>query len=367
MAWAWFTPVNERTTVVVEDARPRAAGFVTGVAVAPLYAPSWNDRWPYAVQALAREQPRWVFLSPTWSATRINLPVFEPLPGHDPLLADVERMAAQVKEVGLGVALYPGVRFPVEVADWWSQGERSFGWWNSWWDQYRIFVLHYADAAQRVGAQALVLGGEWVAPALPGGTLADGSPSGVPADAEQRWRELFQAVRARFDGRLYWALPDTWADHAPPFLDAVDGVLLLWSPALVEDPRADLNVLRQATEGRLNALQPLAEQWGVPVLLAPAYPAADGGTTPCVAYQNRCLSVADLRPGVTPLGVPVDLQEQVTAYNAFFLAVNQTPWVGGVVVREFYPLAALQDPSASVYGKPAADVVWYWFNAWHQP
>jgi hypothetical protein len=32
-----------------------------------------------------------------------------------------------------------------------------------------------------------------------------------------------------------------------------------------------------------------------------------------------------------------------------------------VVSRGYYPPAALRDKSASVHGKPAADILWYWF------
>jgi len=57
----------------------------------------------------------------------------------------------------------------------------------------------------------------------------------------------------------------------------------------------------------------------------------------------------------------VDLQEQVDIYNALFSAINDRDDVAGIVVRGMYFPAPLQDPSSSVYGKPAWDVLWYWF------
>jgi hypothetical protein len=48
-------------------------------------------------------------------------------------------------------------------------------------------------------------------------------------------------------------------------------------------------------------------------------------------------------------------------YEAMLNAINTRPWVGGVVSRGYYPPALLQDKSASVHGKPAADLLWYWF------
>jgi hypothetical protein len=57
----------------------------------------------------------------------------------------------------------------------------------------------------------------------------------------------------------------------------------------------------------------------------------------------------------------VDLQQQADIYDAVFNAVNARSWVGGLVSRGYFAPAALQDKSASIHGKPAADLLWYWF------
>lgn len=369
-AWRWYEPPGAETVVLAAEPQARPADFVYGVALSPTYTPLWPSMMNGGLQDIRQHlQARWVFLTPTWSATRVNLPVFEAVPGRDPLWQDILTISNLAHQANLQTALYPALRFPGTAEAWWSQAARTFGWWNSWFDRYREMVLHFADAAAATGAQALVLGGAWVTPALPGGLLPDGSPSGVPADAEARWRALFAEVRQHYPGALFWALPFPFpktAPQAPPFLDAVDGLLLEWAPALTEDPQADEATLEQATGALLDdKVYPLQQTWGKPVLLAPAYPAADGGVTGCVRYRNQgCLSPSSLRPGHIPADLAPDLQEQVDAYNALFLSVNARPWVGGIVLREYYPLAALQDPSPSLYGKPAADVAGYWFQTW---
>jgi len=57
----------------------------------------------------------------------------------------------------------------------------------------------------------------------------------------------------------------------------------------------------------------------------------------------------------------LDLQAQADLYEAILTAVNGRPWVSGVVSRGYYPPVALRDKSASAHGKPAADILWYWF------
>lgn len=367
-AWRWYAPPTEETVILAAEPQARPADFIYGVALSPAYTPYWPSMMNNGLQDIRQHlQARWVFLRPTWSATRVNLPVFEAVPGRDPLWQDLVTMASLAHQADLQTALYPAMRFPTTAAEWWAQAARTFGWWNSWFDRYREMALHFADAAAATGAQALVLGGSWVSPALPGGLLPDGSPSSVPADAEQRWRALFAEVRTYYAGTIYWAMPFPDTPHqAPNFLDAVDGILLEWQPALTEDPQADEATLEQATGALLDAqVYPLQQTWGKPILLAPAYPATDGGVTGCPRYHDQgCLPLSSLRPGHIPADLAPDLQEQVDAYNALFLSVNARPWVGGLVIREYYPLAALQDPSPSLYGKPAADVVGYWFKTW---
>jgi hypothetical protein len=59
--------------------------------------------------------------------------------------------------------------------------------------------------------------------------------------------------------------------------------------------------------------------------------------------------------------VALDLQSQANAYQALLTAVNDRPWLSGFVSRGYYPPVALADKSASVNGKPAADIIAFWF------
>ena len=59
--------------------------------------------------------------------------------------------------------------------------------------------------------------------------------------------------------------------------------------------------------------------------------------------------------------VNLDLQQQVDIYDAMFSAINARTWVSGLISRGYFAPVPLQDKSASIHGKPAADLVWYWF------
>ncbi len=172
-----------------------------------------------------------------------------------------------------------------------------------------------------------------MAPALPNGRLADGSPSGIPADASQRWRDILNQVRARYSGKIYWALPSTWIQNPPDFIDAIDGIYLLWMPP-------DLNGQEPTQE---NLEKAAAEQ-------------LDFAIRPIQLLYNQSLILGAFFPS------GADLRGQADQYNALLKIVNQRSWIEGFVTRGYYPPAMLQDESASVHGKPAEPVVTYWFD-----
>ncbi len=104
-------------------------------------------------------------------------------------------------------------------------------------------------------------------------------------------------------------------------------------------------------------------EFNKPLILSIAYPSADGGITARLpATGGGCLDLAELsRPQRDIQDVQLDLMEQVDAYNALLSAVNQRNWISGVVSRGYYPPAALRDKSLSVHGKPAGDLLSFWF------
>jgi hypothetical protein len=365
--WAWLVPEQPATVPSITVA-PRGASFIAGIEFLPYYQPNWEPRWPKAIKAVSDLGANWLFLTPTWSFTRNLPPVLEPLPGQDPLWPTLVNMINQARNANLNVAVFPIPRFPTEAANWWQDSRRDFSWWVSWFDHYRTFILNHADLAARNGAQALILGGEWLQPALPGGILVDGTPSGVPGDAEARWRSLLGEVRARFSGMLIWALPFPEGVQSPPsFLDAVDGVYIMWSAPLAKTISASESEMESEAQKILDGtLMSFQQKLAKPLWLGISYPSADGGVTGCLPTPTGgCLSfdaLARLREDIP--GISLDLLEQTDAYIAMLSAVETRPWISGVVSRGFYPPLPLQDKSTSVYGKPAAGALWFWFPQW---
>jgi hypothetical protein len=276
-------------------------------------------------------------------------------------------MVSQAKALGLNVSIFPSANFPsASSSKFWLNAPRDAQWWQTWFTRYRAFAIHYADLANQSGAQNLILGGDWISPALPGGKLPDGNASNAPADVEAQWKSIIAEVRTHYKGQIYWALPFTEASLDTPFtfLQDVDGIYLLWSAKLATNPGATKTDYANEA-GRLldNEIAPLTAIVKKPVILAVAYPSATGAASECIADgKGGCADWYSLsQPNPDNGAVSLNLQTQADIYEAMLIAVNSRPFITGFISRGYYPPVALQDKSASIHNKPAADILWYWY------
>jgi len=371
--WRWFEN-PEPLSLVGATIAPRANGFVAGIEYQATYRPNFSY---YAPQAFANTKAlgsNLAILTPSWTYTSASPLRFAAQPGRDPLWIDSAIMVSQAKALGINVALFPAPHFPsvtVETTnlisrDFWANAPRDVQWWQTWFTRYRAFAVNYADLAAQTGVSTLILGGDWVGPALPGGTLADGTPSNVPAEAETQWKAIIQDVRAHFKGQILWAMPYTKSNVQTPvnFLRDMDGIYLLWSvPLSTSQTATKTDYANEA--GRLldNEVAPLSSLLGKPVVLAVSYPSAAGAASGCIPNGGGgCADFTELsQPNPDNASVNLSLQTQADVYEAMLNAVNARPWVAGFVSRGYFTPVALQDKSASVYSKPTADILWYWF------
>jgi hypothetical protein len=306
--------------------------FIAGLELQPAYRYAWTSRLPQFLTEAKELGAGYAFLTPTWTFSRSSPPQMEALPVEDPGWDDLLYAAELVHEQGLRLALFPTPHFTGTPSAYWHSGERSFRWWSLWFDRYSSFLRNQADLAERAGADLLILGGDWIAPALPGGRLDDGSPSGVPADADLRWERLVGEVREIYSGQIYWAHPAGEVEDLPDLIDQVDGVYLLW-PLTLGEPSTVFEQSPEAAAGRFldGIVRPLMLLYGKPVLIGAAFEAGD------------------------------DPQAQFEAYSSLLNLVNQRPWIEGLVSRGYTaPYPAPASP-ASVRGQPAAALLAYWF------
>ena len=372
-AWQFVpTPAGAEVPSTGVTPLPRGENFVAGIEFQPGYHPTWTPYLPSTLRHIRELGANWTVLSPTWSFVQVNPLSFEVIPSEDMPWLDLWTTVHWAKEQSLQVALFPGPRFGANGLSaasnlWWESAPRDFAWWAEWFETYRTFALHHASFAQNNNVGMLILGGDWLNPALPNGVMGDGLSSNVPGDAENYWRKILNDVRAQYGGTLAWAMPyPQGIQNPPPFLDQVDVIYLLWSPQLGVADASGEGLRAEASRLLDNFIQPFASVNQKPVVIAMGYPSADGAMTSCLpGLEGGCLPFSALsQPNGDNLAVTLDLTEQTEIYAAMLEVVNERDWIAGVVSRGYYPPVALADKSLSVYGKPAEQWLEFWFLEW---
>ena len=380
-AWYWFDAVTQPGVGELTEVWPRSPSFVAGIELEAVPHPVWVELTRKNIGEIKAMSANWVILPATWTVTSQSPPNFEATPGNDLTSHETIELLREFQKQGLQTALFPSPRFPTSASEWWLETRRDEAWWQAWFDRCRAFYVHFAELATAGGAQALIIGGDWVAPALPEGLFEDGSPSGAPADAAQRWQNLIREVRSRFSGTLIWALPYDQLDQQPMFIDMADMVYLLWSEPLANPGDPSPAGLKAHAEALLDhEVWPNLLLYERPVILGLNYPSISGVLSGCPALpdsanpggcldletnqsvQSLALQHFRLLPESESPSAARNTDEQALAYAALLAAVNDRDWISGFVSRGFYTPAALLDKSASIHGKPAAGIVNYWFS-----
>ena len=317
----------------VENVIGRGDGYRTGFELSTGYHPSWDSLYTQTIEDIQGSHSNLVIFTPTWSyghGSKDNiLPILAPLPGHDPNWIQMANWIEQTQIAGINTALKPEANFPTSSSDWWKNSVRDESWWQVWFEQYRSFAVHYADLAERSNTQTLILGGEWVLPALPDGKLPDGTESDVPEDSALRWQNLISELRTHYHGQIGWVISAKDIANPPLFIELVDRTLV----ELVVEPGSTIEEsLGQDLETWLDvSLLPFQFNSAKPLLLGAACPSDP------------------------------DLQTQLDCYQTLLEAVNRRDWISGFISLDYYPPVALQDRSASVHGKPAEQLLGLWY------
>lgn len=366
--WKNWDPPDSPTTIVAADIPMRDAEYLTGIELSSLYHPSFQNRYGFVFNELYTIGTNWVVLTPTWQVNALmNSPLLEPLPGASPMVQDLINMAELAKESGLQVALFPQLEFGVPSLEWWHATEKSALWWQEWYVEYERFLDNYAQLANIMNADKMIIGGEFIQPTLPGGIQISDMVIGTPSNAEEIWTNILERFRSAYQGEVVWAMPFTGlSDEFPAFLEKVDALYILFDAQISFSSYTHDIVSIEANIGEYldNDLYPIKSELNLPIFVGFAYPSADGGGQACVLnIYGQCTESLMISPEYADLGSDqVDLQEQVNLYNALCQAIIERDWIDGIISRGYYPPVKLTDFSSSVNGKPAMDVLWYWYS-----
>ncbi|GAP10842.1 hypothetical protein BECAL_02018 [Bellilinea caldifistulae] len=362
-AWSNWNTTSSSTEIVAPTPQSRLNDFVRGIEISPNYNPTWQPYLFWGMNKISLLKANTTVLTPGWSYVNVGTPNFEPVAGKDSLWLDNIQAIQTIQQANMTAWLYPHLRNGSEV---WSEPHLEKAWWENWFERYHTFAIHFADLAAQTSTPALILGGPQVAPALPAGVLPSGEASGVPDFADERWQSIVENVRQRYNGKLGWSIQITdksptipeWVVERMDFLYVQLVIPSLYSSSTPQDDR-----LSQVEDYLDTILLPIRESTGKPIVVAINLPSAITDSSIC--NNENCLTLETFFPPLSPTEqFTPDLQLQADSYSALLSAINERSWIDGVVSQGFYPPAAIQDASSSIHGKPASDVLWYWFLGW---
>jgi hypothetical protein len=334
---------------------PRPA-FLAGFELTADHQPITINSLDTAYSRMVSDAANVVVIPCTFTATRNNPPFLEPVPGTDYSWPEMQTAIQKAKAQGLQVILFPQVSFPGTAGDYWKSAKRDEGWWITWFETYHRYIMQVTEWADLNEVDGIIIGDPSVMPSFSKGKLADGTSSKPPADADDQWRQLASDIRSRYSGMILGALsyPNT-QKLIPGWLDSVDQLYVLYSPALSQNSAASVQELIPSLAQDLeNGLFPDINPLGKNVVLGVNYPSASNAFAGCSDTLGSCLD----NWGVSP----VDLDVQARIYNAAIIAAGKEPWINGFVSRNYEPIVSLQDSSTSINGKPAFDVLWFWYH-----
>lgn len=354
--WNNFSSLGEPELVTDGGNVAPRSPFIAGFEFDRDYLPFQTQYLDYGLAAISSTASNFVIIPSTWTATRNTPPYLEPLPGQDYSWSQMSETLKSVESKGMQAILFPQVHFPNGSANYWQSAKRDEGWWITWYENYHRYIMQVVDWANANNVGGIVLGDPSVAASFKNGTLADGTLANAPLNADDQWRQLIKDIRAKYSGAIIGALAYPSSQKIEPgWLDSVDAIYVLYSPALSQSSSISTNdlmpLVRKDLEGNL---YPKLSGFGKTVILGLNYPSASNAFGGCEDVLGSCMNNWG--------NSQIDLNVQSQIYNAAVIIAAKESWITGFISRNYQPIVAVQDSSCSINGKPAVDVLWFWYH-----
>jgi len=337
-----FTPPPSTPTLFPETA------FIKGVTLNN-YGPNLDTSYAEEVikQYILPAGIKYVALNPTcfgkdWKDTNIEC-TNEDIPGLMTTVSDQELINAiqYLHSVGLRVILKPHFLSINNLKSNLSEPRFGSSWgeteWQVWFDNYIIFISHYARIAEDNQVDLFVIGNEME----------------YSTQREQDWRRIIAAVREIYHGQLTYAA-NSWQFEASQikFWDALDYIGTN-AYSYFDEPIYDYTIdgMKIAWQPYIQRLEEISNEYGKQVLIT----------------EFGARSQDDYNTGTLHdwIATSYNGQEQSDHYKAFFETIDGKPWIKGVILWDVYtsPLqGGPNDISYTFIGKPAEQIVHGFFG-----
>ncbi len=336
--------------------------FLKGFEFTKNYDPKWLPYLDWGFIDAATSGANTIVFSPTWAFENDEIPIAEYKPGINPSNQDILKIYNYAQGAGLILALYPQPAFKSQTnIEYWANNPLTYNWWSEWFLQYERFILNYADFAKNNNIEMFIFGGESILPALPNGRLSNGNPSNTPYNFPEKWNTLVEKVREHYSGQIIFSLPSYVVEEIDhEFLLQVDLIMVENTSALTSIASPSIDDLKyRFTQILDQSIYKIYNRFQKPIIIGIKYPSIDGSASDCINYDNSCMELIEIR---SLSSLTIDLNEQADIYIAILDTIIDRDWVTGVVSQGYNPAVIVKDVSISARGKPAMDVLSYYYN-----
>ncbi len=360
--WNYWHQLESPTEFNAANIPWKENNYQTGIEFTPQMDSTWQVYAPNAISQLAETGVNRVIFSPQWFV-QTDSPVIRPKIGITPFYYELAGMLSDSQSFGLSTGLFPQVGPGENIEDWWGAQSHDEIWWLTWFDSYERLILNYAKVSENNDLSALIIGGKSILPAFPGGLLPDGSDTDVPDSIIDRWQKLIEDIRSIYHGSLIWGTnAHTVVDPLPPFINEFDEIYISIDSPLSQNTAPSFEEISASFSNVIdNLIYEVFRSTLKPISLGIAYSSANGAAQGCFIITDTCYNDGLFLPDETATA-SIDLDEQTLIYDAIMPVIASRDWITGIIIRGYEPTVILHDASSSIAGKPAWDVIQYWFS-----
>jgi sugar phosphate isomerase/epimerase len=234
--------------------------------------------------------------------------------------------------------------------------------WKAWFDNYAIFILHYADVAEAGQMQSLCIGTE------------------LHQTVKQRpddWRALIKKIRKVYHGELTYAANFYKEYEDVTFWDELDFIGIQGYFPLTNSENPTVEELLAGWKPHVQAIEELAQKYGKQVVFTEiGYKSTkDAAINPWDWPDFAGASHAD-----------TSTVTQARCYEAMFQTFADKEWLDGLFIWKWHPGKYVRSAESEArraqrtaqgnrdfprigftpHGKAAQQVMKKWFKAWHK-
>ncbi|MFQ5639188.1 MAG: glycoside hydrolase TIM-barrel-like domain-containing protein [bacterium] len=290
----------------------------------------------------------WIAQTPFGWQQDYNSPTFELVRGRRVLWGErdkgIELTTRLAKKFGIKTLLKPHI---------WLRNRSDGKWrsdiemdseadWQSWFENYRRFILHYARLAEKNGIEALSVGTE------------------LHATIKQRprdWQKIIAEVRKVYTGKLTYSA--NWYEEFEDvkFWDELDFIGIQAYFPLSDKHNPTIEELMAGWRSHLEAIEKVRKKYRKPVLFTE------------IGYKNTTDSA--IKPwewlrSSSDAASEAELQTQVNCYEAFFQTFWNKDWFAGSYIWKWFPKSRRQFRRVrdrfTPQNKPAEKVMAKWYG-----